>query len=673
MPTRFFRQAIARAVRPPQRVTVSEAAARHRRLNNPGSYVGPWQNDKVPYLVEPMDAMTSRDVSEVTVVAPAQSGKTEILLNVIGHGAKYRAADMLLLQPTRDLANDFGHRRLQIKTLDCSPDLAIEVGSDRSDDKVLTKVFRNGMICTIAWAVAGQLASRPVPIVMIDERDRMPNDINGEGSPKQLARQRTKTFGRNAKILEVSSPSKTDGTGIIASYREGDQRLWFWPCPDCGEYWAAGFDDDRQPTMAHLSVPAGVTPDQVIELARLTCPHCGVLIDESRKAGMNARGVWVPIGMTIDRDGELSGEPPEGRHRSYWWHGFNNPIVPVGELAALWLKAEKHYEQTGDEEPLRTFYNADLGVPYKTRFGGERPVEEGELAARCEQYLLGTVPDEVRCLIAAVDIQGRAFDVMVEGYNETQESWLIDRYDIRQLADGRTDVEPGQYPEHWQLLIDRVVKATYPRASDPQRRLPIALTLVDSGGIDGVTDNARAFWRRAKVQGLGKRVMLIKGAATFNAPMLRPPSREELDAKGKWAKTGAPIYILGVHALKNMLDNRLRRQDPGPGCKHFPANPPKGFFAELTAEERDSKGRWQRKRSRANESWDLAVYGAAAALKLRLDRINWLQPPIWASDVATSEEQTAIPEPATPSRDRFDPTPLPAKRRGGFMRRIGGW
>ncbi len=41
----------AEAIRPPERLTVSEAAEKYRRLNNPGSYVGPWDNDFAPILL----------------------------------------------------------------------------------------------------------------------------------------------------------------------------------------------------------------------------------------------------------------------------------------------------------------------------------------------------------------------------------------------------------------------------------------------------------------------------------------------------------------------------------------------------------------------------------------------------------------------------------------------
>lgn len=43
--------------------------------------------------------------------------------------------------------------------------------------------------------------------------------------------------------------------------------------------------------------------------------------------------------------------------------------------------------------------------------------------------------------------------------------------------------------------------------------MPILAMAVDSGGEDGVTDNAYKFWRQCRRDGLGKRVYLIKVTA----------------------------------------------------------------------------------------------------------------------------------------------------------------
>lgn len=66
---------VAQILQPVEELTVSEAAARHRYVNQPGAYIGPWLNATTPMMVEPMDLFTSRDYSGIIFVGPAQCGK----------------------------------------------------------------------------------------------------------------------------------------------------------------------------------------------------------------------------------------------------------------------------------------------------------------------------------------------------------------------------------------------------------------------------------------------------------------------------------------------------------------------------------------------------------------------------------------------------------------------
>lgn len=73
----------AEAIRPAQRMTVSEAAEKYRYINNPGAYVGPWLNKTTPYLVEPMDVLSSWKFTGMAFAGPAQCGKALALDTVI--------------------------------------------------------------------------------------------------------------------------------------------------------------------------------------------------------------------------------------------------------------------------------------------------------------------------------------------------------------------------------------------------------------------------------------------------------------------------------------------------------------------------------------------------------------------------------------------------------------
>ena len=65
------------ALRPPERLTISEAAEKYRWLNNRGAYVGPWKNSMVPYMVEPMNILTNTRYRGLIFCGPSQAGKKQ--------------------------------------------------------------------------------------------------------------------------------------------------------------------------------------------------------------------------------------------------------------------------------------------------------------------------------------------------------------------------------------------------------------------------------------------------------------------------------------------------------------------------------------------------------------------------------------------------------------------
>lgn len=61
---------------------------------------------------------------------------------------------------------------------------------------------------------------------------------------------------------------------------------------------------------------------------------------------------------------------------------------------------------------------------------------------------------------------------------------------------------------------------SWPLASDPSQQMRLMAMAVDSGGEDGVTDNAYKFWRRCRRDGLGKRIYLFKGDSIRRAKLI---------------------------------------------------------------------------------------------------------------------------------------------------------
>lgn len=95
------------------------------------------------------------------------------------------------------------------------------------------------------------------------------------------------------------------------------------------------------------------------------------------------------------------------------------------------------------------------------------------------------------------------------------ERWLVDRYNIRQSlrcdANGESlPIDPASYPEDWDLLLTDVFYKTWRMASDPRRCMRLMAMAVDSGGEDGVTDNAYRFWRKCRREELAGMFTCLK-------------------------------------------------------------------------------------------------------------------------------------------------------------------
>lgn len=656
----------ALALRPPARVVPSVAAEKHRHIKKLGGYSGPWRNDMTPYLVDVMDACCDRNVSMVVFMAPSQVGKTEVILNLLGHTILYRPADWLLIQPTKDLGKDFSGRRLD-RMLEHSPDYGKELGSQKTDDTTFEKTFKNGSIITIAWPTPAQLSSRPVMIVWIDERDRMNDDIGGEGDPVQLGINRIKTYGRNGLVGVTGSPSRDDGTGTVALYKAGSQEILSVVCKSCGERFTPGFDANRQPTFDHLVYldDAKISIEERAQSAVLVhnIDACGGIHEHSDLSDLLRTSQWEAL-------------QPGRKTRSFWLHGLLSRFTSWSDLAHRLIEAEEHYDETGDETKLQAVYNTDFGIPYFSKNAGAARVAATDLQARAEPYKMGLIPDGVRFLTASVDVGGDRFDVLIHGHGEKSESWIVDRFAIRTVPGTRIDLEPAQYAEHWEVLVPEVFDRIVPFASDPGFGLSPVLVAVDTGGQKGVTQNAKDFYRYALGEGVpDRRIMMVKGAAARNAPPVTSPTFER-DTKGRALKDGLKFYVLGVNELKQTIVNRMGRVLPGPGYIHTPIDMPDRYYKEMVAEQKEA-GEWVRRG--ANETFDLMVYCAAGYLLIQPWHVDWNDTrrlPSWAEpisliDAAADGPSLRSPDaPVDPVSEDRSPDPrasTPSNRSGGYL------
>lgn len=617
-------QALVRRVRarwaPPPNLKISEFADRELIVTS-GPLAGTrMQTSFAPYQVGILDAFLEPRVQIVVVKGSSQWGKTLTAVVIVAYHCAHDPCSILVVEPTVDpMAKDFSTNRLD-PTIEASPVLRQTFSKKRSKDStrtVLSKTFHGGSLALAGANSAASLAARPTRLLVLDEVDRYPAELPGEGSTLEIAFKRTTAFGRRRRILMLSSPTLR-GAPIDAWFDRGDQRRYYVPCPSC---------DVMHPFMWKQVRWTNKDPST----ARLHCPACDHPIDEAERVAILGRGEW-------------RSENPNRSDRSivsfHMWEAYS-PLSSLEAIVAGFLRA-REAQKAGDPAPMHTWENTTLGEAIEPDAG--EGVESHVLLVRREDY--GTIEAEaVDCplgvcyLTAGVDVQDDRLEGLVIGWGVGEESWLIDRL----LIPGDTSQD-----EPWKNL-DAALEAQYLHVHG--ERLTISATCLDSAGhrTNEVYDYA--------LRQAAKRVYATIGRN--DAPLVSSPSPR---GRGR-SKRKVFLYTVGVDTGKSLFMSRLRLTEKGRGYIHFPNRDwcDDELADQLTSERlvmRMHKGVpqqvWKKIRPR-NEALDCAILALAA---LRLSNPN----------LESLAQRLAKP---AASADPLPPPPV--KRQAWLGRRPGGW
>lgn len=545
-------------------LTVGEWADRYRILSKESSAEpGKWRTDRTPYMVEIFNCITDSITESVTIMSSAQIGKTEMLLNILGRYIHLDPCSILFVQPTVDDAKAFSKERVEPMIRDTKIlRRLIKKANKKAEGTVQGKMFPGGFVRFVGANSPSGLASRPIRIVLLDEVDRFPQSAKQEGDPVQLAERRTTTFF-NKKLLRVSTPTDDTTSKIKKLFLQGSQEEWCLPCPHCGEYQPLKWENIKEDEGK----------------IKLECISCGCLSEEMQwKKDNQAAGKWI------------AKFPQEKKHRSFH----------MNSLASPWRSWEDIYEEylqvKDDDMRMRAFINTVLGETFILHL--EEQLDYEALFARREDYGAELHPN-IKYLTAGVDVQDNRLEVIVVGWGEGYESYVVQYRDFGGNP-AKEDV--------W-VQLDNFLKKKFTFKN--KKSIPIACTLIDSGGHH--TGSVYKY-----VYGKAKRnIFAIKGQGGNGVNIL--------NGFRKTTKKGVPsinLLSLGVNALKDMTYSRLTILD-GDGKIHFPLDSLKGcgidFFKGLTAEvkvkKQTSKGEkiaWEVLPGRRNEPLDIYNYATAA-------------------------------------------------------------
>ena len=673
---RILRESL-RALLPPQRITVSDHAARYRWLPSvTGGHLVHWDHTIAPYLTEPMEALSDDAHDTVAVIGPAASGKTMVAENWALHNVHADPADMLWYLHTDPAIETYVKGRIE-PMLEAHDKLIADLRHGR--DSVNFKRFNGGRFEFLSFT-RSNLINKHVRKIVADEYDNYDPNLGNPMALLNPRRQAASAAGADSKVLLISHADRAapigakieEQAGIMAVYLAGDRRTWWWSCPHCG-----GFSSPNPGTPRHMALcyPEDAPLEEIEARAHLLCPVSGCIIEEKDRIAMLASGRWVGRGEECDEDGRILGQRDRMRIAGFWIVGVMSPFVMggIGALARAREAARRSAVISGDERPLREVMVKSWGVPYAPpRQVGS--IEAAELADRARPDLaLGLVPPGCRVLHTSVDVQANRFELVTRGFGAGLESWVIEARHI--------PAAPATNPADWDDLMRLLAGLEYPLADASGRVMRVRGCMFDAMGEPGVTEQAYAAWRRAKkarlVRYLGRidgrpvhSIMPSKGAAAPQHPALVVSfgDGERRDRRASAGRGDVPLALFNPNTAKDALAAQLAIAEAGPGAVHFPhalradQGETHPWFEQLAAEARDARnGKWAKKAAHLrNEAWDLLVLAGVTARLHGLHRLDWSQPPGWAADWPLNTQIGAPTLPAAPASAAGVVTPPPA-------------
>ena len=288
-----------------------------------------------------MRAVSDRRVAQVTICAPAQLLKSEFAINCAVKTAA-DGDDVLFYEPDLPVLTEFMRDRIRPAVIGLEDGAITEGRHGRAAEETGLRdgdsVRRRGQDSRPDAGMKTGKSAYTAPMVVLDELDKM-----GEPSMMTVARSRTATYGTDAKIVAVSTPTVDVPGSIWRLWMQGSRGVWRGRCPHCQELSSVGwgrvkFDKDEDGYWL---------PDT----AAMICEGCGVAWSESDRQ----RAV---------RSGEYVHDEPDHKHRSFHVPGPAHLWVSLESIAHEGAEAYRGAIQDGTWDNLPAFHATNASARY---------------------------------------------------------------------------------------------------------------------------------------------------------------------------------------------------------------------------------------------------------------------------------------------------------------------
>lgn len=593
---------------------------------------GRFKMDLTPFFKPVAEALSPHtSYKEIVVMKGSQVGASQIALNLSMYSLDYLKDSVMYMLPTESLCGAFSKTKLEpaIKSISAIQEALGERGERKSKNTIDYKELPGRFLKLAHAQSANSYSMYSVGKMIIDEYDRYPHNVEGEGDPKSLITNRAITFD-DRKIFLLSTPTILGESLIESEFLKTDQNHWHVPCPHCNQYQELIFENfifyyKNKGNVNHKCVNdeniEDVLSNQIFD-AQYPCLHCGVLIEEKHKYNMSTLGKFVPHcldNVSSDKIGFFVNCLYSSL--GITWVEIVRKYIDIRKNSSSGLSEE--YENTA-----QGFYNTILGLPYKNE---EKIKQLDHILIESEakdksSYFNGEIPEEVVYITIGGDVQRGRAEFEIKGWGKDART----SYSIDYIVIHFDTTSIKEWNDNFSEIINQYVNSTNKNGE----KIAYVGIFIDSGGHDWTAtvyhycDLMNKLFIKNKSNSF---IYPIKGASypskesmAKRNPDLRRSSTRLANVEQpneRYPNRDITFYLINTTKIKDDLMWEIDNTE----YWNFPKDRDSSYYKMLASEERVDEvdkrtglitSRYKRK-WRKNESLDANCYALAANYFIR--------------------------------------------------------
>lgn len=314
-----------------------------------------------PWLIEPMEAISTRAKREQTILGPVQGGKSTIL-DGLGQWIPVNAPGLTWFSmQKKEAADEYAEQRL-MPAIKANPGTARLLPANRSKVRKNEIVFAH-MAIKVQSANKNNVQSKSVPWVLNDEVWLWPQIDLLEMLRKRI------TAVWNGTVVNVSQGSVEDDP-LHEAFEAGEKHEWGFTCPKCQQWQIFSFGAERDE--AGVVKKGGVKWDKeaknengdyiIADVVKSVYYEC-----ENEACDARWSDTLANRRMLADAGSYRSTNPNADPLRDSWrWPAMTVYWIPWSLLVKEWLIAVKEAKR-GNFEPMRLFIQQRLAGFWKIK------------------------------------------------------------------------------------------------------------------------------------------------------------------------------------------------------------------------------------------------------------------------------------------------------------------